>query len=283
MRPEQAAIPVARRHWLPGDAVTEETVKRAILDIGWAIRQAGDPAIVRQVQALAMAGNARAQVRMAEKLKWYSGEPIDWEAVRGWLFLAESQGDAEAPYHLACMYLYGSGCDKDWKKSATYYSACHAEYEAIACYQTGYMYYHGGYGIERDHACALQYFMQSLSASGENPLYLEQCCYYLGLLYLAGEVVAHDPFIACVYLGMAAHPWSVLRHPPRPADVRPPPSEQPFYFIDAKGEKTLVLGGSYFLDTRALLSPAMQDRADAEIARRMALHDEAVLRVLNAD
>lgn len=239
-----------------------------------------------QARRAALAGDVDAQIKLAEYLKYWV-DPVDWKDVRDLLLMAAAQKNPTAFAYLGTMYCLGQGCNKDWEKALSYFLACEGEDVPNAQFQLGYMYYHGGNGLHQDRAKALEYFQLSLKGNAEEITYFEDCNYYLGLLYSAGDIVSIDRFKSCVFLGIAAHPWSLDQLPADPADYRPPvcpelPEKELNFFFDVNGEKVYVLGGKEFSTASTLLTVDELNQVKDKISRCIEAREVAVLEFMNS-
>ena len=140
---------------------------------------------VRDLQLLAMQGNAAAQADLG--FRYFTGHGVkrdDAEAVR-WYRLAAEQGHARAQNELGVMYLTGSGVEQDDAEAARWYRLAAEGGHRTAQHNLGDLY-ESGSGVERDFDAAARWFRLSAEqgfAAGQ---------YRLGQMYERGRGVEQD-------------------------------------------------------------------------------------------
>lgn len=146
-----AVVPTAQR-----TADTFSTVAAALAR--------GEPTAVRRLNALAQAGDARAQLRLAAFYETgEAGLTRDIAAARRWTLRAARGGDRSAMYNAAIFLMEGEGGAQDMAEAAVWFRRAAERGVTDAQYNLGLMY-ESGKGVERSPEEARRWFGQAAKA-----------------------------------------------------------------------------------------------------------------------
>jgi TPR repeat protein len=142
-------------------------------------------------------GNAQAQGNLA--VKYYNGDGVPKNATKAveWYLKAATQGDAASQFILGDMYHKGDSVAKDAGKGAEWFGKAAAQGDAAAQLKLGGMYYIGD-GVQQDATKAAEWF-EKAAAQGDTTAQ-----YYIGLLFYKGDGVSKDAIKAAEWFYKAA-------------------------------------------------------------------------------
>ena len=148
-------------------------------------------------QRLAAAGNATAQINLADMYHDGIGAAADDVAARSWLEKAAAQGNSTAQLRLANMCRDGMGGGADYPRALALYRQVAESGNGGAAQALGALYMKG-LGVERDDKAAVEWFRRGADAGHPGSMYS------LGLMYQKGRGVAKDAAEALRWLEKAA-------------------------------------------------------------------------------
>jgi localization factor PodJL len=127
----------------------------------------GEPTAVRRLNALAQAGDARAQLQLASFYEaGESGLARDLSAARRWTLRAARGGDRAAMYNAAIFLMEGEGGPQDMQEAGIWFRRAAERGVTDAQYNLGLMY-ETGRGVERNPGEAQRWF--ALAAKAGDP------------------------------------------------------------------------------------------------------------------
>lgn len=146
---------------------------------------AKDPQALRELYARATAGNADAQLNLANL--FLNGQELEQDSAEAakWFRLAAKQGNAQAQFKLGMMYDIGSGVAKNQAEAAGWYRAAAERGLAIAQLNLG-VAYADGEGVSKDDVEAARW-IRLAALQGEL-----QAQFSLAVLYAQGKGVKQD-------------------------------------------------------------------------------------------
>jgi TPR repeat protein len=213
---------------------------------------------VALLSPLADAGEAKAQVVLAEIHAHGLGRPKDGQAALAWILRAANQGDMTAQAITAGYYLQGIGTKPDHAQGLHWFSLAAAQGHSAASHNVGTMTLHG-IGTEPDRGAAEGYLLEA-AALGEADSH-----FLLGKLYFADALTTGniDPaltsFVDAALLGhrQAMTELAIL------LDELP---EVPHHRVKAAFQyRTAILAGCTDLDAPSQRAMSRLTKADAEV------------------
>ena len=139
-----------------------------------------DAAYLARMMPLATAGDALAQVAVAEAYFHGKGTPTNRVVAVRWYRAAAEAGDADAQASLGYCLLHGHGCAKDAARAVTWYARSAAQGNLAAMNGLAFCHLHG-YGVEKDEAKGFEYAMKAAERGHAASQTLVGECYLDGL------------------------------------------------------------------------------------------------------
>ncbi len=149
------------------------------------------------IRKAAEAGNPEAQFRLGVMYGNGDGVPLDHGQARAWFEKAVAQGHENALITLAWMYANGTGVDMDEVCACELYLEAARRGSAKAQYVVATMYRFAQYGLEKDMAEAVRWY---LSAADQG---MPTAQLALGKLLMEGKGVVQDDAAALQWLSLA--------------------------------------------------------------------------------
>lgn len=149
------------------------------------------------VRKAARAGNAEAQFRLGVMYGNGDGVGLDYEQARAWFEKAIGQGHENATITLAWMYANGTGVGVDEGRARELYLQAARKGSAKAQYVVATMYRFAQYGLEKDMAQAVQWYVKSADQG------MPTAQFALGKLLMEGKGVIRDDAAALQWLSLA--------------------------------------------------------------------------------
>ena len=115
---------------------------------------------IEELQKLAAAGDADAQVKLGVTYSTGVNVEIDKKKAAEWYTKAAEQGSALGQWNLAFLYVRGEGVEEDEKKARELLKKAAAQGYAPAEYDIGMMYFYG-IGGKRSRSEALEWMQKS--------------------------------------------------------------------------------------------------------------------------
>ena len=163
---------------------------------GWAEYEKPEPYSLELVKR-AEAGDAKAQIGLAQCYGSGAGVAKDEKEAAQWLTKAAEQGDAVAQRNLGACYAQGRGATQDYKEAVKWLTKAAEQGDAVAQFMLG-VCYAGGYGVAQDHKEAVKWYTKSADQGDA------RAQYNLGAYYIHGERVAKDQKAAFEWFEKAA-------------------------------------------------------------------------------
>jgi TPR repeat protein len=214
---------------------------------------------------LADAGEAKAQIVLAEIHAHGLGRPVDGEVALAWILRAAGQGDMTAQAIAAGYYLQGIGTKPDRAQGLHWFALAAAQGHPAALHNVGTMTLHG-IGTEPDRGAAEAYLLEA-AALGEADSH-----FLLGQLYLTDALKTGniDPALASlVEAALLGHRQAMTELAILLDDL----PEVPHHRVKAAFQyRTAILAGCTDLDASvqnamSQLSEAETEVVEAEVAR----------------
>ena len=139
-----------------------------------------DAAYLARMMPLATAGDALAQVAVAEAYFHGKGTPTNRVVAVRWYRAAAEAGDADAQASLGYCLLHGHGCAKDAARAVTWYDRSAAQGNLAAMNGLAFCNLHG-YGVEKDEAKGFEFAMKAAERGHAASQTLVGECYLDGL------------------------------------------------------------------------------------------------------
>ena len=139
-----------------------------------------DAAYLARMMPLATAGDALAQVAVAEAYFHGKGTPTNRVVAVRWYRAAAEAGDADAQASLGYCLLHGHGCAKDAARAVTWYDRSAAQGNLAAMNGLAFCHLHG-YGVEKDEAKGFEFAMKAAERGHAASQTLVGECYLDGL------------------------------------------------------------------------------------------------------
>lgn len=152
---------------------------------------------VQYLRTLAGQGDANAQWLLADMYVNGRGVPQNYATARQWYERAAAQGDAEAQYDLGVLYFLGWGVPEDYAMAGKWYERAAIQGHARAQYFLGMLYLFG-WGVPMDRAKAARWYEQA-ATQGHARAQIG-----LGMLYANGWGVPKDHVRAYMWDNLAA-------------------------------------------------------------------------------
>lgn len=149
------------------------------------------------VRKAARAGNAEAQFRLGVMYGNGDGVGLDYEQARAWFEKAIGQGHENATITLAWMYANGTGVGVDEGRARELYLQAARKGSAKAQYVVATMYRFAQYGLEKDMAQAVQWYVKAADQG------MPTAQFALGKLLMEGKGVIRDDAAALQWLSLA--------------------------------------------------------------------------------
>lgn len=124
------------------------------------------PTEISQLQANAEAGDALAQLALAEAYEDGKGVHQNYTLAAKWYRKAAEQGNAAAQNNLGNMYRAGSGVEKNKEEAVRWYRLAGRQKNASAMFNLGTAYYNGD-GVEVDDVTAYAWFLLAEEAGSK--------------------------------------------------------------------------------------------------------------------
>lgn len=182
-----AGLPIA---WQP----TQASVITAATAATLATQQSAD---AQQTKTAATAGDAAAQLRLAEMYYQGEGLPLDMDEAYVWARKSADQDVVHAQLLVAVMYSKGQGVDQDAGEAAYWYEKAAEQGDPSAQYTLG-LYNAAGNGVDQDFGSAAKWFAQA-AAQGH-----VRAAGQLGYLFMTGQGVKGSKVIAFALLTLSA-------------------------------------------------------------------------------
>ena len=149
------------------------------------------------VRKAAKAGNAEAQFRLGVMYGNGDGVGLDYEQARAWFEKAIAQGHENATITLAWMYANGTGVGVNEERARELYLQAAGKGSAKAQYVVATMYRFAQYGLKKDMAQAVQWYVKAADQG------MPTAQFALGKLLMEGKGVMHDDAAALQWLSLA--------------------------------------------------------------------------------
>lgn len=151
----------------------------------------------KQTVPKAEAGDAKAQLELAEMYESGDGVKPDIQQTVKWTTKAADQGFPDAQFKMGWMYANGIGLRQDFAAAAKWYRlAATFHNHTEAQFRLGELYF-SGRGVEHDYGKAIQHYTQAASKGHAAAQYL------LGSMYYEGWGVKRDLIVGYMWLKMA--------------------------------------------------------------------------------
>lgn len=121
---------------------------------------------IHQLKTKAEAGDAAAQLTLAEAYEGGNGVPQSNAQAAAWYRKAAEQGNATAQNNLGVMYHEGRGVEKSEEEAVNWYRKGARQENAAAMFNLGTAYYNGD-GIAIDDAAAYAWFLLAKGAGSQ--------------------------------------------------------------------------------------------------------------------
>jgi TPR repeat protein len=156
------------------------------------------PAIIKEIEAQAMAGIATAQHDLAAiYTAGHGGAVQNFDRAAFWFEKAAEQGIANARYNLGVLYHQGLGTARDIDRAIDWYSQAAAQGHPEASYNLGIAHIEG-IGVAYEPALAAEYFERAAEQG------ITEAAYNLGLIHENGLLGAPSPEEAILWYKMAS-------------------------------------------------------------------------------
>jgi len=149
------------------------------------------------VRKAAKAGNPEAQFRLGVMYGNGDGVGLDYEQARAWFEKAIAQGHENATITLAWMYANGTGVGVDEDRARELYLEAAGKGAAKAQYVVATMYRFAQYGLKKDMAAAIQWYVKAADQG------MPTAQFALGKLLMEGKGVMQDDAAALQWLSLA--------------------------------------------------------------------------------
>jgi TPR repeat protein len=149
------------------------------------------------VRKAAKAGNAEAQFRLGVMYGNGDGVGLDYGQARAWFEKAIAQGHENATITLAWMYANGTGVEVDEERARELYLEAARKGSAKAQYVVATMYRFAQYGLKKDMAAAIQWYVKAADQG------MPTAQFALGKLLMEGKAVMQDDAAALQWLSLA--------------------------------------------------------------------------------
>jgi TPR repeat protein len=149
------------------------------------------------IRKAAKAGNAEAQFRLGVMYGNGDGVGLDYEKARSWFEKAIAQGHENALITLAWMYAHGTGVEVDEARARDLYLEAAGRGSAKAQYVVATMYRFAQYGLAKDMALALEWYLKAADQG------MPTAQLALGKLLMEGKGVMRDDAAALQWLSLA--------------------------------------------------------------------------------
>lgn len=149
------------------------------------------------IRKAAKAGNPEAQFRLGVMFGNGDGVGLDYEQARSWFEKAAAQGHEGALITLAWMYANGTGVGADEGRARELYLEAARGGSAKAQYVVGTMYRFAQYGLKKDMAAAVRWYLKSADQG------MPTAQLALGKMLMEGRGVVRDDAAALQWLSLA--------------------------------------------------------------------------------
>ena len=179
------------------------------------------PAEISQLQAKAGAGDAEAQLALAQAYEDGNGLAQSDEKAVNWYRKAEEQGSADAQNSLGVMYRLGRGAERNKEEAVKWYQRAAHKKNAKAMFNLATAYYNGD-GVPIDDVYAYAWFLlaqEGGSKSGDEavrrmeaelrPYQITDALTKIGEMYEKGEELSRDDAEAAKWYRKAADQGSM--------------------------------------------------------------------------